>query len=262
MFVNPLKKDPGCVAKTAIATALVRLDCQEIELFREGVRYRQLEPAWKGPVDTAAALRAVCAAGLAGCATCMEALNTFAEMLVDDSNLARSGAVRAIASLGRWEGVPLLRLKLLCGDADAEVIGECCSALLHLAPEEGPGLVIQQLHSNNVDVRIQAALALGESHCEQSLQALCACFDSEPDSSVRSILLTSIGLLRSPESRLFLLQLVKGPDEQRALDAIRALAPFRMDEQVRRQVETAVEKSGNVQRCQMYAREFGEDDDP
>ena len=164
MFVNPLKKDPGCLAKIAIASALVKLECHDVEPFRQGIKYTQYEPVWGGQEDKAAELRAVCAAGMVACATCMEAITSFADLLVDPCKLARMGAARAIAGLGRWEGVPLLRLKLQSGDADAEVIGACCAALLELTPDEGLELVVGLLSSGNVDVRVQVALALGESH--------------------------------------------------------------------------------------------------
>ncbi len=256
MFVNPLKKDPGCLAKTAIATALVRLDCQEVEPFRQGVRYQQFEPVWNGEQDTAGQLRAVCAAGMAGCATCMEALNIFADLLADPCTPARLGAVRAIASLGRWEGVPLLRLKLLNGDTDAEVLGECCSALIDLASSEGAALVMQLLSSRDTDVRIQAALALGETHTQEALEPLRSCYETERDPSVRGILLTCIGLLRSTESRAFLLSLIPETDENTAMDALRALAPCRMDGEVCQQVQQLVELRGSAKLKQVYGREF------
>jgi hypothetical protein len=43
-FVNPLKKDPGCIAKTAIATTLIRLDHEDVDAYRRGIKYEQFEP--------------------------------------------------------------------------------------------------------------------------------------------------------------------------------------------------------------------------
>ena len=160
LFVNPIKKDPGCVAKTAVAEALVKLDCQDIEAYRQGVRHQQYEPVWGGQEDTAAQLRAICAAGMVGCATRMEAIRCFADLLADPYKVARIGGARAISGLGSWEGVPLLRLKLQLGDEDAEVVGECCSALLAIAPGDGLELATDLLSSPDSDVRIQAALGI------------------------------------------------------------------------------------------------------
>lgn len=255
-FVNPSKKDPGCLAKTAIASALVQLECQDIEPFRRGIKYTQYEPVWGGQADKAAELRAICAAGMVGCATCMEAITSFADLLVDPCKSARIGGVRAIAGLGRWEGVPLLRLKLQTGDADAEVMGACCAGLLHLSPDDSLELVVGLLSSRDVDVRIQVALALGESHSAQALEPLRLAWEREPDNSVRGILLTCIGLLRSTDSHEFLLSLIHGADRAAAVDAIRALAPFRHLEELHRRVERAVEETGSSQLRSVFGDEF------
>jgi len=256
MFTDPVKQDPSCLAKTAIAAALVGLDCQDIEAYRQGIKYQQHEPVWGGEKDTAAQLRAVCAAGMVGCATCMEAITTFADLLADPCKQARIGAARAIASFGHWEGVPLLRLKLLSGDPDAEVLGACCTALMDLAPDEGVELVIQLLSSGDTEVRIQAALALGQSRNSQAFDPLRSLWQTEHDVSVRSILLTCIGLLRSTESREFLLSLIRGTDGTAAADAIRALAPYRMMEELSQQVERAVQESGSRRLRRAFEDEF------
>ena len=256
MFVNPLKKDPGCLAKIAIASALVKLECQDIEPFRQGIRYTQHEPVWGGQEDKAAELRAVCAAGMVACATCMEAITSFADLLVDPCKLARMGAARAIAGLGSWEGVPLLRLKLQSGDADAEVVGACCAALLELTPDDGLELTIRLLSSRNADVRVQVALALGESHRPKALDPLRFAWEREADKSVRGILLTCIGLLRSSESHAFLLSLIQGANGAAAVDAIRALAPYRCLEELRQRVERAVAETGSTRLRTTFEAEF------
>ena len=61
---KPLKTDPSCYAKKAIARALVALDCNDTEFYRRGLQYRQLEPVWGGTADTAVDVRASCAMGL------------------------------------------------------------------------------------------------------------------------------------------------------------------------------------------------------
>jgi len=37
---KPAKQDPSCLAKKAIARALVALDCRNVEFFLRGLRYR------------------------------------------------------------------------------------------------------------------------------------------------------------------------------------------------------------------------------
>jgi HEAT repeat protein len=217
-----------------------------------------LSPSEEANKDTAAELRAVCAAGMVRCATAMEALTCFVDLLADPCRPARIGAAQAIAALGHWEGVPLLRLKLQVGDPEPEVIGECCAALLELEPGGGIELVLRLLASRDTDVRVQAALALGESRHPQGLTALCQCWETERELSVRGLLLTCIGLLRSQESREFLVSLVKEDSSTAGADAIRALAPYSMIEELREQVEQAVAASSNDQLRAVFDDEFAE----
>jgi hypothetical protein len=47
-LADPIKRDPNCIAKSAIARALVSLGCEDVGFYLEGSRYRQLEPVWGG----------------------------------------------------------------------------------------------------------------------------------------------------------------------------------------------------------------------
>ena len=255
---NPQKADPGCVGKIAIAEALIRLEFHDLDFYRAGVRYTQYEPVWGGEDDTAPPVRSACAQGLVLCASILEALNCFAELLADPHHVARSGAARAIANLGHPEGVPLLKLKLLVGDKNAEVIGECCSAVLRLAPEDGLSLVTAHLDSDNLDIRVQAAIALGESRRPEAFAPLWACWKRQTDRSVRKIVLTAIGLLRSDEADAFLVSLIRGPNEQAAGDAIAALAPFVQSAGLQSSIEEAVRESGSPRLREALGEAVGE----
>jgi HEAT repeat protein len=240
LLVDPQKKDPGCVGKIAVSEALVRLECHDLEFYRAAIRYTQYEPVWGGEEDMAAPIRAAAAMGMVLCASILEALNHFAELLADPHRTARIGAARAVASLGHPEGVPLVKLKLLCGDSDAEVIGECCSALLRLAPEEGLRIVVRQLSSRDDDTCVQAAVALGESRQSKAFEPLQVCWRRRSDPSVRKILLTAIGILRSDEADEFLLSLIRGTNERDAADALSAMQPFLRARELRNKVGAAV----------------------
>ncbi len=61
---DPVKRDPKCIAKQAIARALVSLECNDVEFFLTGLRYRQPEPVWGGSADAAVEVRCSCAMGL------------------------------------------------------------------------------------------------------------------------------------------------------------------------------------------------------
>ena len=57
-LIDPVRRDPTCAAKLALAEALLRLDAGDAEHFRRGLRHVQPEPVWGGTQDTAAPLRA------------------------------------------------------------------------------------------------------------------------------------------------------------------------------------------------------------
>jgi len=98
-------------------------------------------------------------------------------LLSDPQRGARIGAVRAISSANPHEAEVLLRFKVLIGDSDAEVIAECFTALLAIAPEQCVELVAQYLASQSDALREYAALALGESRHPQALAQLRAAWE-------------------------------------------------------------------------------------
>jgi len=84
---DPVKRDPNCIAKKAIARALVTLECRDTSFYLEGIRYVQLEPVWGGTVDTAADVRGACAMGLvsSGYARAVQELRDFAALALGES---------------------------------------------------------------------------------------------------------------------------------------------------------------------------------
>jgi HEAT repeat protein len=265
LVIDPLKTDPGCVGKTAIVRALVTLQHDTAEFYRRGIQYQQLEPIWSrsdDPADrskdTAGELRGTCAAGLVLCAGSLEVLNRCAVLLVDRVDDARMGAARAIGALRQAEGAPLLRLKLLTGDANAEVIGECCAALLRLDREEGVRFVERFLSSNDPNVCVQAALAMGDSRLPHTLEPLKQAWERQREPAVRESLLICIGLLRSPEASNFLLSLIESNQRGAAGDAIKALKTYGKSGDLRQRIEAAVKQANNERLLRLFEKEWGE----
>jgi HEAT repeat protein len=186
----------------------------------------------------------------------MEALERFAEMLADRSKTARVGAARAIAALAHPEGGPLVRLKLLLGDNDPEVIGECCSALLRLAPETGLPLVLEKLASPDSSVAIQVAMALAESRNRRAFEPLKTAWHRQRDHEARAAILIAIALLRCSEANEFLLSLLQGTDTAAAAHALRALKVHGKSGDLRQQVESVVRRAGNQQLVKLFEQEF------
>ena len=131
LMVNPAKSDPGCRAKAEIADALYRIGSDDAAVFLRGIRHVQMEPVWGGRVDTATALRGACALGLVRM-NYPDALSELADLLADPETPARVAAARAVAYSENDNGVPLLRLKVLVGDPESEVVSECLVGLLKL----------------------------------------------------------------------------------------------------------------------------------
>src|SRR5207245_899724 len=169
---------------------------------------------------------------------------------------ARIDAASAIANYSRREGIPLLRLKILTGDQEAEVIGACFTALLILAPRESVEFVASYLQSVNADVALEAAAALGESKEPRAFEALKRCWEQHYDAEFKRSLLLSIGLSRQPAALEFLLALIRTEPAATASDAIAALYPFRYQTQTRDQAEAAIRANGHEFLWQAFAKVF------
>ncbi|GMV99546.1 MAG: hypothetical protein AMXMBFR84_06850 [Candidatus Hydrogenedentota bacterium] len=216
------EQDPGCVAKMAVVDALNDLDYDAADLFLKGIRYVQLEPVWGKSVDTAGGLRVKCAGGLIR-------LNypgvsfLLTDLLVDPQPEARMGAARALAHLGRHECELVLRLKVLQGGDEPEVIAECLSALSTFDSDETLPFLRRILHGGNRDVWPGAALALGETRSPEAVAMLSDFWSTLPRSAERFGLLLPIALTRTEEGIAFLLDVIEREAAELAIESIRAL---------------------------------------
>ena len=143
-FTDPVKSDPQCLAKNAIAKALKDLGHRGAQAYVRGMGHFQFEPAWGGRADTAGTLRSTCALALTACnLDDIEILTQLTDALADPEKLVRINSAIAIEQLGRPEGALLLRLKLLSGDQEPEVLGQSFTSLLSLAPDGGVSFISQ-----------------------------------------------------------------------------------------------------------------------
>jgi hypothetical protein len=236
----PYTRDPQCMAKGAIARALVALDCQDAALYRAGIGLRQAEPVWGGSVDTAVDLRATCAMGLVQ-TRYPRALVALVGLLADPEPRARAGAARAIACAEPLAAEAVLRAKALLGDAEAEVVGECLVGLLRVEPEESPGFVAGFLDASDPAVREQAALALGGSHLDLALGLLRERWDAEPlKGEAHRILLRGAILHRSAAACDWLFEVIARGDPHTAAWTVEELAVYRANARLCERVKEAV----------------------
>jgi len=255
-FLADPSKDKGCLAKIAIAEALTRLEHPEPEVFLEGMRHIQMEPVWGGSEDTAAWLRGLSAIGLAGSGH-PRLLPHLVDVLADREKLARLGAARALGSLGLPEGTLLLRLKLLQGDPEVEVLSECFRAFLSLEPPaEASSFVARFLGSGDEATAEAAALALGESRHPQAFEILKRSWEQAPGRSLRRVLLVAMSLLRTEPATGFLVSLVAAESAETARGALSALGPFLYGDELRERVRKEVSARGGGELEELFESEL------
>jgi len=143
--------------------------------------------------------------------------------------------------------VPLLRLRVLIGDRDPEVISDCLAAMLLLDPE-GPSFefVASHLESAEPENREAAALALGESRLPEAFPVLRQWWDGLLDHEERRTALLALALLRREPARDLLTSLVEKAPLRTALAAVEALRLFRGDQRVEEWVRAAAEARSEV----------------
>lgn len=240
LMQDPVKRDPQCKGKTAIAEALRRIETDDDSVFMRGVRLRQREPVWGGSVDTAAALRGICAMGLVEMHH-PAALAEAAELLMDPELAARVAAARAIGNSGNVEvGEPLLRLRLRVGDEEPSMLSECLGGLLHLAPERSLPLAGEHLRSRDEALAEAAALALGESRLAGAVELLAERVEEVVIDARRRVLLLALAMIRSEAAWGRLLGWIASGPRGLAAGAVEALGTFSHDERLGAQVRRAV----------------------
>lgn len=220
---NAVKQDPQCLAKGAITAALLALECDDVDFWLAGTRCVQSEPSWGRAVDTAVDVRCNCALGLVN-SRHRRAVVELTTLLNDPEKRVRAGAARAISCGDPQQAEPLLRFKIEVGDADAEVLAECFSALLSIAPEESMALVGSRLSDRDEAVRDYAALALGESRHPFALDHLIAAW-KQPFASagLRGALARAAALHRSEAAFDWLIGVIENgtaKDAELAADAL------------------------------------------
>ena len=237
---RPTSTDPTCAAKRELANALYELGAAEQEVFLTGIRHVQKEPAWGGSVDTAAELRGLCALGLVRIGY-RDVMVELVDLLTDVEHQARIMAARAIAYAGRDEGALLLRLKILTGDREDVVTGECLLSLSNLSRGRALPFIRQHLDDPNPTIAESAALAIGEMRDAAALDVLTDRWARHPLAETREGLALPIALSRLPRSVEFLLAAVASEAESVAIRVIEALAIYRHDASIAAKVRAAVE---------------------
>lgn len=262
MFQNPVKSDPQCWGKTAIAKALKKLGYAQGAPFSGGVHYRQMEPVWGGEEDSAATLRGTCLLALLQC-TDVPA-QTILSCLVDASaDLAapvRRDAVEGLEQWGSPEAVLLLRMKARLGDEDPAITGMVFDALLRLEQAGAVEFLASFLDHKKEELREEAALALGSSKVEQAVAIL---IERCRKQSVRNELwIRALGTSRLPSAFEFLLETVRLGRLPDATAALRALEARRENEEAWNAIAAAVASRTDPDLQEIFAKQFPRPGEP
>lgn len=222
------RKDPGCRGKSAIVRGLIAGRHLHADPYLLGIRHEQ----WEGRVDTAVDLRSASAIGLAQIRWPSTPV-LLAELLCDAAPAGRIGAVRALAVWGDPVcASAMLRLRVLAGERDSDVLAEAFEVLMDLDPDVNLPWVVAQLFAGHEATEECAALALGGSRHDEALAPLQRWVGERPGVQERRIGLVAIGLLRSEASIEVLLHWLAEGDDDAAAAALEGLAMHAHDDRV------------------------------
>lgn len=240
LFPNAAKRDQGCKALIAIAEALVTMGEEASPVYLAGVHHVQMEGSFGPPIDVAAPLRGICARGLVRTRH-RDALFETLNVLTDCEVAARAGAAAALGDANSEPAELLLRMKVLTGDPEVDVLAECFQSLLSISPGRSVEFVARYLRAEDEDTMQAAALALGESRLPGALPILLRAWDGAAVAPAKRTILLSIAMLRNPEAVEFLIERLREEREAIAEYVLEALEMYRGDEAVRSRVVEVVE---------------------
>jgi HEAT repeat protein len=262
-LVDPVKSDPQCWAKTAIAKALKDLGHHDPQVFLRGLAHVQLEPVWGGSTDSAATLRGTCALALVDCQLPdLTILAHLTDGLADPEKTVRIDTATAIAQLACLEGALLLRLKALLGDREPEVLGQCFAALLSLDPRDPVQFIAKFLHSKDEDIRLEAACALAQSRDPQALDILKDFWRRRLSPELRRAVLISLGASPLTEAAEFLLSIVADEPKEHAAEALTALASSRFRADIRERAAVVIETKQDPGLRHLFEQHFPKPEGP
>lgn len=242
LLINPLKTDPKCWGKEAIAKALKDLGHAESTIFLKGVQHVQLEPVWGGEQDTAAILRGTCALALLDCTdlTREDKLWHVMRLLTEASPSLRKDGAMGLESFGGRDAALLLRIKARMGDEDSTVTGQVFESLLRIEGEKAVPFLVEFTRATAEEVREEAVLALGASRLPAAVVVLKKILTEKHPLLDCEIVFRALSISRDEEAIQFLLEAVRSRPPREATAALDALKLHRDLSPVRDQVANVV----------------------
>jgi hypothetical protein len=258
-FIDAMNTDPQCLAKNAIAKALNALGHHGAEPYVRGTAHFSIRPTWGGRADTAATLRGTCALALTDCQLDdIEILTYLADGLADPDKSVRVNSAIAIDQLSRLEGALPLRLKLLTGDPEPDVVGQCSASFLSLGPKCAVAFVSRFLRSEDANIQLEAAGALAQSRDPEAIDSVKEFWqDLGLSLDVRRVVLINMGASPVRDAAEFLLSVVSSNSAELASSAITALATSRFHAELRERIAVAVNETARPDLRLLFEQKFG-----
>jgi hypothetical protein len=248
--------DKGCAAKTALADAMYTLGHGNSAAFLRGIRHVQKEPTFGGQVDAAAELRGICALGLVRTGY-RDVLLELPALLMDREPQTRQMAVRAVVYANDERGALLLRMKVLGGDENPDVIAEALAGLIRLSPGKSLEFVGQFLDDESSATAESAAIAIGQARSLAAFELLRTHWERHIRAEPRAALLLGMAMTRQAVGVEFLLRRIEEDSPRPAADAIVALAMYKHEEGVKAKVAEIVRSRGDATITRAFSKAFG-----
>ena len=202
LFLDPVKTDPQCWGKNALAKALRDLEHRESAPYLRGMRHIQMEPVWGSQEDTAQSLRGISVLALVACTDLPrnQILSCLVDALTEPEAVVRIEAVRGLGEMGGEDSTLLLRMKARIGDEEPQILGVVFDALWKLDAKSALPFLARFLTSPVEDVRVEAALALGATRSPAAVEHLRSACEATRDAQFRQVLFRALGISRQPEA--------------------------------------------------------------
>ena len=252
---DPVKKDPGCAAKQPIIEALDTLEHSNPDVYLTGVRHFQPEPSWGPPEDTAAGVRGASGHALLNCGY-PDAYLEMASLVRDPQARTRRMAMESLGGTGAYQAELLLRVAVLAGDDEPDIISLGLQGLMRIAPERSLPFVRGFVADSDPLVAEGAALAIGEARLPESFPTLRAAWESRGWYGRQSALLLPLALTRDDGAFAFLLGVVREEREGLAAAAVKALAIYEGQAERVAAIQAAVDSRGSRDLAQVFGRVF------
>lgn len=255
---NATIEDKNCRAKLPLVESLHSLEFDDPDFYSDGMLYRQWEPAWPAPEESAGNLRGAHAFALVSSqlASPHETLMKLVSLLFDESVSARIHAAAAIGQLGHPGSAAVMKTAILQDSNSADVVEECFRSLLR---NDASSLEFVAGYLESDRLCIEAAASLTEFGSAAGV-ALVTEKAQQAYGDFQEALFVTLGVSRHTDALDFLIRNISGQGAS-AKYAIKALASKRFYPDVVRRVKSAVSAVDEEALWVVFRKVFGSDVD-